>query len=88
MLLQCSAQIVCGKKDPYELMLGHDDGRICGNIMGILMRDLDPVTKAKNYLSIDLHDEVEESDDVPFSGMKWEPLDLPLDFSPITDVHH
>lgn len=28
------------------------------------------ITKAKNYLSIDLHDEVEESDDVPFSGMK------------------
>lgn len=31
---------------------------------------LDGITKAKNYLSIDLHDEVEESDDVPFSGMK------------------
>ena len=28
------------------------------------------ITEAKNYLSIDLHDEVEESDDVPFSGMK------------------
>lgn len=28
---------------------------------------------AKNYLSIDLHDEVEESDDVPFSGMKLKP---------------
>lgn len=27
-------------------------------------------TKAKNYLSINLHDETEESDDVPFSGMK------------------
>ena len=26
--------------------------------------------KAKNYLSIGLVDEVEESDDVPFSGMK------------------
>lgn len=27
-------------------------------------------TKAKNYLAINLHDETEESDDVPFSGMK------------------
>lgn len=28
------------------------------------------IAEAKNYLSINLHDEVEESDDVPFSGMK------------------
>ncbi|CAJ1331370.1 unnamed protein product, partial [Effrenium voratum] len=29
--------------------------------------------QAKNYLSLGLHDEVEESDDVPFSGMKLKP---------------
>ena len=28
------------------------------------------MSEAKNYLSLGLHDEVEESDDVPFSGMK------------------
>ena len=39
---------------------------------GRLVPDIPSRAEAKNYLSLGLVDEVDESDDVPFSGMKPE----------------
>lgn len=59
-----------------EREVGHD-------VQGLLLEELNGTSvEAKNYLAIDLVDEVEESDDVPFSGMKSRAQSLTEDWEP------